>query len=1152
MLLRPCLRHSAARVLALRAAGSATAARARVAIAAAASSRALSSATTTPLSARRPSPAMLLREHDSASSGSGAAPPASGNGDGGEDGSSKKGLDADAAAQAVRKAKGGKGNGRTRRIPVDPEDPPSSDAANGEPSWRENPVTAAPRRRTAINVSPSSSSSSSASSALAAAFGNGSGTNDGDDASSGSSSSSSSLQTMSPPEKYSPLMALPITRRPLFPGFYKTVVIKDPEVIGAIKELARTQQPYLAAVLLRDEDADQDRIASLDEIYRVGVFCQITNVYHSTPPAGATGDDATPSLTAILYPHKRVRIAGLATDLATKKGGKAAAVVVEDVAEQPVPAPTAAPTLAPATPTSAEPAAPAAAPAAAAATPVPAPAVDQDTSPQAYLPSKYDVSMVRTEPITDEPYKRGNQLIRALTSEIVSVFKDIATLNPLFREQIAAFSVSQSSATIFDDPSKLADFAAAVSGGSDAEELQGVLDSLVIEERLQKALYVLKKELVNAQLQSKISKEVETKIQKRQREYYLMEQLKGIKKELGLESDGKDKLLDKFKERMANATLPPAVQAVVDEEMAKLSHLDPASSEFNVTRNYLDWLTCLPWGKHSDEHLDVPKARTILDEDHYGLKDVKDRILEFIAVGKLKGTVEGKIICLVGPPGVGKTSIGKSIARALNREFYRFSVGGLSDVAEIKGHRRTYVGAMPGKMVQALKKVQTENPLILIDEIDKLGRGHQGDPASALLELLDPEQNGTFLDHYLDVPIDLSKTLFVCTANVTETIPAPLLDRMELIQLSGYVADEKVAIAERYLVPQAKKACGLVRDVIEDAAVSAKADAEASQGSDIAASAFAAPAPAAASPAKPAPAAAAVIDPIPPVDVSREALEELIRFYCRESGVRNLKKHIEKIYRKAAFRIVADGATEVHVTPATLKDYVGNPPFQAERMFDSPPAGVVMGLAWTAMGGSALYIESVLESALSRDAKPVFKITGQLGDVMKESTSIAYTFAKTHVAERFPDLPFFDHAHIHLHVPEGATPKDGPSAGITMASALISLAARTPLPKDIAMTGELTLTGKVLKIGGLKEKTIAAKRSGVTTILFPKANEADWAELPDYIKDGINGVPVEWYADVFDACFGAAVQSGEFAKDAWRPGPKGDKKKRSKRDEDDD
>lgn len=549
------------------------------------------------------------------------------------------------------------------------------------------------------------------------------------------------------------------------------------------------------------------------------------------------------------------------------------------------------------------------------------------------------------------PYSKKNPTVRAVTSEIVSVFKDIASLNPLFRDQIASFSMSQAAANVFEEPGKLADFAAAVSAG-EPEELQQVLETLSIEERLQKALLVLKKELMNAQLQNKISKEVESKIAKRQREYYLMEQMKGIKKELGIESDGKDKLVEGFKERAEKLAMPDSVKKVFDEEINKLAHLETAASEFNVTRNYLDWLTQIPWGKRSRENYNIVHAKMVLDEDHYGLKDVKDRILEFIAVGKLRGTVEGKILCLAGPPGVGKTSIGKSIARALDREFYRFSVGGLTDVAEIKGHRRTYVGAMPGKVIQALKKVQTENPLILIDEIDKVGRGHQGDPSSALLELLDPEQNSSFLDHYMDVPVDLSKVLFVCTANVLDTIPGPLLDRMEVIQLSGYVAEEKEAIAAKYLAPNAKIAAGLEKVN---------------------------------------------------VNLTKEAIDILIKNYCRESGVRNLKKQIDKVYRKAAYNIVekvgeeklpqqegdspkvlssdkrsndpevaeddkgakevgqektyedrkplqVPGDVKIDITPENLKDYVGPPVFHSDRLYDKTPPGVVMGLAWTSMG----------------------------------------------------------------------------------------------------------------------------------------------------------------------------------------------------------
>ncbi|KAJ1923246.1 ATP-dependent Lon protease pim1 [Tieghemiomyces parasiticus] len=897
-----------------------------------------------------------------------------------------------------------------------------------------------------------------------------------------------SLAKPSVPEEYPQVLALPIARRPLFPGFYKAVVIKNPEVTAAIKELMKRGQPYVGAFLLKNDDEDVDVITNLDQVHRVGVFAQITSVFPSNQ------DDS--SLTAVLYPHRRIRIQDLVTrpsaqepteEKETKRKGKRDEV---EPTQEVLPA---ADTTTKSASTSGD------------ASAAEAPAT-------VYYPStfltEYDVSVVRVENLHDEPHSKRNQIVRAVTSEIVSVFKDIAGLNALFRDQIANFSMSQAAGNVFEEPAKLADFAAAVSAG-EPEEMQAILESLVIEERLQKALVVLKKELVNANLQNKISKDVDAKIAKRQREYYLMEQLKGIKKELGIESDGKDKLVETFKEKAGKLAMPEEVRKIFDEELAKLQHLETAASEFNVTRNYLDWLTQVPWGQRSPENYNLLHARQVLDEDHYGLKDVKSRILEFIAVGKLRGTVEGKILCLVGPPGVGKTSVGKSIARALSRSFYRFSVGGLTDVAEIKGHRRTYVGAMPGKVIQALKKVQTENPLVLIDEIDKLGRGHQGDPASALLELLDPEQNGSFLDHYMDVPVDLSKVLFVCTANVLDTIPGPLLDRMEVIQLSGYVAEEKVAIAERYLVPAARKANGLDNTNVQ-------------------------------------------LEP--------EAVAALIRAYCRESGVRNLKKHVDKIYRKAALRIAeevgeaadrrdleqttaAEGTDAppsraaqepltvpegyaLTVTPDNLKDFVGPPVFTSDRLYETTPPGVVMGLAWTSMGGSVLYIESVVESVVRRrrprsgedDGESAstggsghLAKTGQLGDVMKESTTIAYTFVRSLVDTRFPGNQFFADHNIHLHVPEGATPKDGPSAGITMTTALLSLALGKSVPPTVSMTGEITLTGKVLKIGGLKEKTIAAKRSGITRIFFPAANAPDWEELEDYIKEGVEGVPIDWY-----------------------------------------
>lgn len=904
-------------------------------------------------------------------------------------------------------------------------------------------------------------------------------------------SSERALQKPTVPEIYPQVMAIPIAKRPLFPGFYKAVTIRDPNVAAAIQEMIKRGQPYIGAFLFKDENADRDTIESMDEVHDVGVFAQITSAFpvHGEPDA----------LTAVLYPHRRIRMTALATPErpgAVPKG------------EEPLRDAEAVPDIIPAKPEKEE-AAPKKGDVIASFEEIPSDVKAPEAPSATYEPTaflrKYPVSLVNVENLVEEPHDPKSPIIRAVTNEIVNVFKEVASLNSLFRDQISTFSMSQSAGNVMQEPAKLADFAAAVSTGEVAE-LQDVLETLNIEERLQKALVVLKKELMNAQLQSKISKDVESKIQKRQREYWLMEQMKGIRRELGIESDGKDKLVEKFKDKASKLAMPEVVKKVFDEELNKLAHLEPAASEFNVTRNYLDWLTQIPWGQRSAENFGIKHAMTVLDEDHYGLKDVKDRILEFIAVGKLRGTVEGKILCFVGPPGVGKTSIGKSIARALNRQYYRFSVGGLTDVAEIKGHRRTYVGALPGRIIQALKKCQTENPLILIDEIDKIGRGHQGDPASALLELLDPEQNNSFLDHYMDVPVDLSKVLFVCTANLTDTIPRPLLDRMEMIELSGYVADEKMAIAARYLGPAAKDLAGL-KDV--------------------------------------------------DVNLSKGAIEELIKSYCRESGVRNLKKQIEKVYRKSALKIVQDlgesvfpetealtdegkaaleasekdtsdvketpenieeETTEVprvglavppsvHVTidKDNLKDYVGPPIFTSDRLYDITPPGVAMGLAWTQMGGAALYVESILESALTPDSRPGMATTGNLKAVMKESTTIAYSFAKSVMAKNFPENRFFDKAKIHLHCPEGAVQKDGPSAGITMATSLLSLALDRPLDSTIAMTGELTVTGKVLRIGGLREKTVAARRAGSKMIIFPNDNMSDWLELPE-VSGGLDYV----------------------------------------------
>ena len=908
------------------------------------------------------------------------------------------------------------------------------------------------------------------------------------------------------PEIYPQMLALPISRRPLFPGFYKAVVISDPQVMKAITEMLDRQQPYIGAFMLRDSTKDTDIISSKDDVHSVGVLAQITSAFPSKDEK--TG---TETMTALLYPHRRIKIDDLIPPQETKKQD------LKDIIVEKIVDPVEKKSLKKKDQVEEE--------------SVETEGNNNDTitefNPTEFL-KKFKVSLVNVSNLEDEPFDRKSPVINALTSEILKVFKEISQLNTMFREQIATFSASIQSATtnIFEEPARLADFAAAVSAGEE-DELQDILSSLNIEERLEKSLLVLKKELMNAELQNKISKDVETKIQKRQREYYLMEQLKGIKRELGID-DGRDKLIETYKKRVEKLKLPKNVKKIFDDELMKLSTLETSMSEFGVTRNYLDWITSLPWGLISKEQYSIDIAKTILDEDHYGMKDVKDRILEFIAVGKLLGKVDGKIICFVGPPGVGKTSIGKSIARALNRKFFRFSVGGMSDVAEIKGHRRTYIGALPGRIIQALKKCQTQNPLILIDEIDKIGHGGMhGDPSSALLEVLDPEQNNSFLDNYLDVPIDLSKVLFVCTANTLDTIPRPLLDRMEVIELTGYVADEKVQIAERYLVPQARKTAGLTNTNVE---------------------------------------------------LTEDATVALMKHYCRESGVRNLKKQIEKIYRKAALNIlkkmgettdpvvdtqaaVKDTTAEeeskdieiekeednskgmvvpddinLTITPENLKDYVGPPIYTTDRLYETTPPGIVMGLAWTSMGGCSLYVESVLEQPLHNCKHATLERTGQLGDVMKESSRLAYSFSKMFLAKKYPENRFFQQASIHLHCPEGATPKDGPSAGVTMATSFLSLALNKSIEPTVAMTGELTLTGKVLRIGGLREKAVAAKRSGAKTIIFPKDNWSDWEELPANVKEGLTPLPADWYGDIFEKLFpdvtkeqGNTVWASEFA-----------------------
>lgn len=655
-----------------------------------------------------------------------------------------------------------------------------------------------------------------------------------------------------------------------------------------------------------------------------------------------------------------------------------------------------------------------------------------------------------------EPAGAPSSDVKAYAMAVINTIKELLPLNPLYVEELRMFLDRFGP----DDPSHLSDFAASLTT-STKDQLQEVLEILPLLSRMEKVLVLLNNELELARAQQKIRRTVEEKMQKQQREFFLREQLKAIQKELGIAKDDRTAEIDKFRLRLKELTLTGQAQKRVDEELEKMGMLETGSPEYAVTRNYLDWITLLPWGKHSQDKLDLKRARRVLDHDHYGLEDVKDRILEFLAVGIHKGEIAGSIILLVGPPGVGKTSIGRSIADALGRRFYRFSVGGIRDEAEIKGHRRTYIGAMPGKFLQAMKEVETSNPVILLDEIDKIGASYHGDPASALLEVLDPEQNVDFLDHYLDLRFDLSKVLFVCTANQLDSIPAPLLDRMEVIQLSGYIAEEKLQIAKKYLLPRQIERAGLGKDTIK---------------------------------------------------VDTKTLRSLIEHYARDAGVRRLEKQLGKIVRKIAVRLLEGEATPIRVHSDDLKSYLGGAVFRDERKLTGP--GVVTGLAWTAMGGATLSIEAVRTHSFTRG----FKLTGQLGDVMKESAEIAYGYLLGHATTFGIDPSFFENAFIHVHVPAGATPKDGPSAGVTLVSALLSLARNQPV-RRIAMTGEITLTGEVFPVGGIREKLIAARRAGIKEIILPEDNRSDFEEVPEHVRKGLKVHFASRYNDLLPLLF---------------------------------
>jgi ATP-dependent Lon protease len=654
------------------------------------------------------------------------------------------------------------------------------------------------------------------------------------------------------------------------------------------------------------------------------------------------------------------------------------------------------------------------------------------------------------ESVTDE------KLVQALTSSAQSLLQEIIQLSPTLSEEFSLAALN------IDGPQKLSDFIAAHLKRIDISTRQALLEVTEVDERLRRCIFHLTQELEILRLGQKIQGEIQSKINTHQREFFLREQLKAIRKELGEEKDDQHQDLEKLKERLAAAKLSEEAQVKADEELKRLSLMPAESMEYSLTRNYLDWLASLPWSKTTEDISDLKKAEEILERDHFGLKDVKTRITEFLAVKNLKKDLSGSILCFVGPPGVGKTSLGRSIAESLGRKFFRLSLGGMRDEAEIKGHRRTYVGAMPGKIIQALKRGGAKNLVLLLDEVDKIGSDWRGDPASALLEVLDPEQNKNFLDHYLDVPFDLSKIMFICTANTLDSIPPPLRDRMETIEMSGYIESEKIQIAERYLLPKQIKQAGLDPKLLK---------------------------------------------------VSQAALLQIVRFYTREAGVRNLERELEKLSRKVATRVAKGKTSPVSVLPKNLRDFLGVEKFSADSMIPRRP-GVVMGLAWTSYGGEVLFIE-----AIQMPGAKNLQLTGKLGETMNESAKIALSFVRS-AAKRYEiDLSNFDKTDLHIHFPAGAIKKDGPSAGITIATAIISLFKNKPVKRHLGMTGEISLIGQVLPIGGLKQKLIAAKQFKCKDIIIPFENKKDLTEIPTEVKSGFKFHFAKTFDDVYKVAF---------------------------------
>ncbi|KHC29801.1 ATP-dependent protease La [Candida albicans P76055] len=883
-----------------------------------------------------------------------------------------------------------------------------------------------------------------------------------------------------------PFLAIAMKDRPFLPGATRHLHVSDPEVIKCVNHMINSniKSPYFVLFHVRDtnsEDAALDVIKDRDFVHEVGTLCQIIKT---------TGSEI------LVYPHYRVKLVDISTPNSRSES-------IEK---------------------------------------------EQDNSQTSYL-KKFEVSYAVTQQLKDEPYDEQSITINAWTRRIKELYEKLAP----------KYDQPENKEEIMSNPSMLADFIASKVHAK-PEQIQEILESSNVETKLELSLQLLQVEADADEMRQTALKNIRERTEKAYAQSLIKEYTKELLKAAGI---GENSKVHKFDERIKHLKMPEEAMKAYKTEKERLG--TQSDMEQNVVERYLDWLTQIPFGVYTKDSFNVKKAREILDRDHYGLKDVKDRILEFISVGKISGNVDGKILCLAGPPGTGKTSIAKSIAEALNRKYTRIAVGGVQDVHDVKGHRRTYVASIPGRIVTALTQAKTSNPLMLIDEIDKLDTTSHGGAARAFLEILDPEQNNSFVDNFIEVKVDLSKVLFVCTANYLGSIPGPLRDRMEIIEVNGYTKNDKIEITKRHLIPAAAKKVGLDegRVVIPD-----------------------------------------------------ETISRLIDKYCRESGLRHIKSLINRIFSKASRKIVeeleetdvdshnkdtvegtlvakesekvisdkakidtknspieyiqsntevkAETTTEsqqeqekekekdeeikkldlpadlkIEVKPETLKDFVGPEIYIKDRLYETLNPGVATGLAYNTSGdGDALYIESILTDSISSDlGNAGLHVTGSLKDVMKESASIAYSFAKQFMVRQFPDNRFFEAAHIHVHCPGGAIPKDGPSAGIAFTSSLVSLALNKSLPNDTAMTGEITLTGKVLAIGGLREKSLGAKRAGYTKIIFPKDCEYQLDEIPDEVKEGLTYIPVEWYSEVFEHLFqgiskeeGNSVWKEEFAK----------------------